>query len=356
MFTNNTSFIIDDFGDFRSDLFSDLGKMEFTLIPINDFLTIQTIRNNRDVHRRKNRIAKILAIKGLREHLKVIIGQLPNGETIVINGNTRKQCWLENLVDKPDFVIAQINYYNNLDEAKEEYYAIDSQNSVENASDKFTGAYRALNMDMQSKRLKGGSITNAIKDFMTIWPDNNIPKTPKTNDFYIDTALLLRDEILKLDSILHGIECDRGAKDDKAFKQANFLVVSLSFLKKYGIDNQRVIDGINLLFKGHMEFPGGRRKSDGISHIIKELKDEGSVWLPHGATRTGTREQLDFIFHCFQKWMDDEDMHSARRYERETSPYLTFFEECQLNRTEVIRRRHFGEQTERTRRTNVDMP
>lgn len=323
---NFTSFIIDNFGDFRSDLFIKLKKMELTCIPIEEYLRIPTIRLNRDVHRRKIRISKILNKDGLYEHLKVIIGEFPDGERVIINGNTRKQIWIEGLSDKPDFVIAQINHYNNKKEAKKEYYAIDSQSSVENASDKFTGAFNSLNMTLQSK-MKGGGINNTIKDFMHIWPDRDIPKhNDISGDFYLKTVELVKNELIKLDSIFYEIESNRTGFQ-KCMKNGNFKVVFLAFLKKYGIDNQRVIEGIKRLLQGTCMWHGSTRMTDGISHINHELSNDASNWLPKGATRHGTIEQFDFLFNCFQKWMDDTEMAHSRHYNRENSPYLHFFDD-----------------------------
>lgn len=334
---NNNSFFIDDFGDFRSDLFSDLQKMEVTLIPIEQFLRIPTIRNNRDVDRRKNRIAKILSKKGMVEHLKVIIGQFPNGDRVIMNGNTRKQIWIEGLSDKPDFVIAQINHYDNHTQAKEEYYAIDSSNSVENASDKFTGAFRSLNMELKSS-LKKGAINNCIKDFMYIWPDNSLPKHPDlSGDFYIKSIHLLKDELLKLDEIIYDIERSRTG-NKKCMKQGNFKVVFLAFLKKYGTENRRLVEGIKRLLQGTCIWYGHTRRTDAISHITHELNNDLSTWLPKGATRHGTVEQFDFLFSCFQKWMNEEEMSNARRFQRENSPYLTFFDDFEIQQNTVIRR------------------
>lgn len=331
----NTSFTIEDFGDFRSELFVELGKTEYTLVPIESFLRLPTIRHNRDVERRKKRVAKILNKKGMIEHLKVIIAQYPDGEKEIMNGNTRKQIWIEGLSDKPDYVIAQINHYTNKNEAKAEYYAVDSSDSVENASDKFTGAFRALNMDLQSK-LKGGAINNAVCDFMSIWPDSNIPKHSKhASDFYIKTTRLLRNEIIKLDSILSEIEQARsGAKE--SMRQSNFKVVSFAFLKKHGIENGRVVEGIKKLFQGSINWPGNTRRTDGISHINYELRNDISSWLPKGATRSESREQLDFIFSCFKKWMDEEEMSNSRRYQRENSPYLNFFNNVELEEDKIL--------------------
>lgn len=334
-----SNFILESFEDFRNDLFIDLPKMEFVTIPIDEFLQIPTIRNNREVNARKARIAKILRKKAMLEHLKVIIAEYPDGSREIMNGNTRKAIWIEGLSEKPDYVIAQITYYRNRKEARKEYYAIDSQDSVENASDKFTGAFRILNMTLRSKKLKKGALTNPVKDFLAVWPNGDIPKSPKgENNFFILATKLLRNEIIELDSILESLN----RPDRKSMSQANFMTVSLLFLKKYGTNNERLKEGIRKLFSGYMSWPEDGRNTDGISHINFELRNDLSTWLPKGATRTGTREQYDFIISCFQKWMDNSNMSNARRYQRENSPYINFFEGFDVSDQIVARRLEDG--------------
>jgi hypothetical protein len=310
--------------DFREGHFSDLPDFATKWMSINEFLRIPTISINRDTERRKKRIGKMLSIKSFIQHLCVIIAEYPDGTKEIINGNTRKTCWIEELSPKPDYVFAIIIKYNRKKDAKDEYFTIDSKDSVEGSNDKFTGAYRELNLEFQSSKIKNGSLTNIMKDIMFIWPDDNIPKTPtKNNSFYYDTVSLFSQELKKIDEILHE---NRGSIFKKANDRANLKAVSLLFLKKYGIDNQRLIEGIVKLYTG--EFNRTQNKYvDGISHICIELMDsENSRWIPT-STRTGKTPQYDYLIHCFKKWMDNRTIHHPRTYREVNSPYLTFFEE-----------------------------
>jgi len=335
--------------DFREDLFSSLPDFETGWMPIDLFQTIPDFPQNRATEPRVKYVSQMLAREALVNHLIVQIVEYPSGDMYTINGNTREKLWRRGMAPKPDYVfaiiikltddtIANSEHYR---KAQSEYYSIDSEDSVENGKDKFTGAFAKLNMNMRSSKLKGGGISLGVKHFLQIWPDLDVPKSAgkrgeRNNDFFVKATALLREEILTVDGILADLAEDKNSDSD-ALKNTNFMTLSFCFLKKYGCDNQKVIEGIRKIYKGYINWPS--RTTDGISHITYELRNTNSRWIPDKRTEGNLRSQMDFLFSCFQKYMDDEEMNSARSYGKDNSPYANFFVGFEIQEIVIRRRR-----------------
>jgi hypothetical protein len=296
---------------------------EYSLIP--------AIFCNRDWLQRWQVVAKLLNEKPNSTQLEIAIVKYPDGRMEIADSNTRKYCWETGKASRPNILFATIYHVANQDEARAIYDSYDSDKSVEKSSHKFTGAFRELNMDIRSKNMKKGTaLVNTMLDAIRHYPDASIPKKATNPKFIIESTRLFKNEILKLDEILLSFEQQRiTVKPSTILKTVIFMM-----MKKYGTNNQKLLDGINQLFRGRCLWTGNGQPTDGISFINKEL--ERHHYTPQ-STRHQLEEQLDFYLTCFDRWMSDTQITIYRRPERLRSPYRNFYNDFVENNT--VRRR-----------------
>jgi len=308
------------------------GKTERNVVlSYNEFHAIPPIFCNRDWLQRWKIVAKLLNEEPNPTQKNIALVRYPDGNLEIANGNTRRYCWETGKAPRPTTLFAEIYHVANQDEARAIYNSFDSEKSVEKSPDKFTGAFRELNMNIQSKNMKKGSgLVNTMKDCIKYYPDASITKTRKNPKFIIESTKLFKNELLKLDEILFSFEQQRITVKPSTKVKTTILMM----MKKYGINNEKLLDGINELFRGRCLWPGDGQPTDGISFLNKEL--DRHHYTPQ-STRHKLDEQLDFYLTCFIRWMDDTQMTVYKRRSEIRSPYRNFYND--FVETRNVRRR-----------------
>jgi len=308
------------------------GKTERNIpLTYDEFASIPAIFCNRDWLQRCNQVAELLNEKPNSTQLDVALMIYPDGHIEIGDGNTRAYCWETGKAPRPATLFAKVHHVANQDEARAIYNSYDSDKSVEKSSHKFTGAFRELNMNIQSKNMKKGTaLVNTMLDAVRHYPDASFPKVTKNPKFIIESSRLFKNELLKMDEIIYSFEQQR----IKVKPSTILKTVILMLMKKYGINNQKLFDGIDQLFKGRCLWSGNGQPTDGVSFLNKEL--ERHHYTPQ-STRHQLEEQLDFYLTCFIRWMDDEQMTIYRRPNEGRGPYRNFYNGFVENST--LRRR-----------------
>jgi len=270
---------------------------------IEDFFNLPPVFCQRQTEYRAPKTKKLLKNKFFPSHLDVAIFEYPNGKRVKGNGNTRDACWKEFANEElheliPEYVNATIYPVKDKEVAKALYYTFDSDESVEKAPDKITGVYRALNLNLNNAKIAKGNIGKSLQ-FASSGRDSNPTKRTRNFDWF-EIIKDFKDELIKFDSI-----------NPKKIFDANLTCTALMMLKRHGVNNTRLLEGllqINNGIKG-IQIPG--EGTDGATRILEEWSTH-TLFEQKGTDGISFPQQQDFLICCLEKWMNNEKVKYRR--------------------------------------------
>lgn len=300
------------------------------------FVNLPEVFCQRNTSQRVSKVAKRLATNPLPTHKMVSIGEYPDGKQVILDGNTRRLAWDINPRLQPEYVIATIYSVAGDLEAKNIYEALDSPDAVEKGADKMYSAMRMVfteeEMDaFQSKTIGQGRFTSGLRYAVSKLLDKR-PFPSKTGlvgytkdiQNYADYIQYYKEELKVLDSLL--VPKTRGEIKIIAAKFTTALIL----LKKYGTDNEKVLNGLERFISNDFTpavETNGFGKIDAVCWINRYLETD-----PLFATLKGTNGEqmpklLNYYLSIFERWMNDVTManNSMARKPNDEGYYNTYF-------------------------------
>jgi hypothetical protein len=298
------------------------------ILPVEDYYQIPAVPFQRFTEGRVslNKVKKSLS-KLRPEHLNVDIACLmqddeyfgqkyPKNSFFIINGNTRKYYWQNNLSDFiPQDVHATVYYFNTLEEMRVSYNTFDSMNAVERMQEKLFGILHGVHgFTPTCSKLEKGQIISALNLACHFW-DKTTFNQPNVSEELLPLEIsLYLDEIKTFDKI---------CKTPKRWDQA-LTCAALMSLKLYGTTNQKLLDCFDRINNNAMDTTQVDR--DGATHINYEwttndqFRNKGTLWDKEG----GLKETTSFVLYWINNFMQDKKL-SQLGYNWKKTGY-TFFD------------------------------
>ncbi len=294
------------------------GIIDAYWMPYQLFALLEELFCQRDTEGRWNRAKKYLS-QFIPEHAIVVVGKLTQADTLNgkkykagsqfrIDSNTRAYNWGiggANQIPKDVFVI-EFNFPS-FARLKECYDTYDSINATEKNQEKFYGIITGMcSYEPQSSKVKKGVIITALNMANVCYqPDTYTSKAPVTEAIPGQTFYFL-DEIKAFDQMI---------VNEGSWNQT-WTCAALMAFKKYGVTNERLLEGLSLLDKKasdtRVDVP------DGITTIIEEWKTNEK--LGEKGTRFSQFEnQVSFCLYCMDKWMKNDSIKKLGNNWKETS-------------------------------------
>ena len=132
--------------------------------------------------------------------------------------------------------------------------------------------------------------------------DIDYPKISRNNIDWFAVIDDFKDELLKLDSI----------RPKKKHFDVHLICAALMMLKKYGVGNVRLLEGLMQLNDRRKGVQCPREGTDGITAILEEWTTH-KLFDPLGTDGIAFPRQQDFLLYCFEKWMAQENVKKYRR-------------------------------------------
>lgn len=249
-----------------------------------------------------------VAIAELTEDSEYLGTKYKKGWQGVLNGNTRAHFWrnkLNNVEPMSKFIPKEVYvtkyYVDSMEEVRRSYDTFDSMDATEKKHEKIYGILvRSFNYTPQSSKIVKGQIVSALNIANYYYdPSRFNQPTLKIEDLPEQIVRYL-DEIKTFDSI---------CINEKNWDQA-LIASALLTLKKYGITNKRLIDGLQRIDTRSRIMTDTGNRYDGITHINEEWKtnekfpSKGTSWEKPG----GLKETVSFSVYWITKWMEDENL------------------------------------------------
>ena len=96
------------------------------------------------------------------ESLRWVVAAEWNGKLYKVDGHTRALLWMSGALPDPGFVYATVYRCKTRDELNALYATFDTQSAAVTMYDRVTGAYREQGLELRSKRLRAGTIVDAL--------------------------------------------------------------------------------------------------------------------------------------------------------------------------------------------------
>jgi hypothetical protein len=96
------------------------------------------------------------------ESLRWVVGAEWGGQVYKVDGHTRSLLWQNGALPDPGFVFATVYRCTNREELNALYATFDTQSAAVTMYDRVTGAYREQGLELRSKRLRSGTIVDAL--------------------------------------------------------------------------------------------------------------------------------------------------------------------------------------------------
>lgn len=277
-------------------------------LSIDEFFELDEVFCQRDTEARIPRARKHLSKLQL-EHCTVFVAKLAKddlyngkrykaGHKFRIDSNTRNLFWQKGLSDNIPKSVSVIEYsFDTVDRIRESYNTFDSPNSVERNQEKFYGMISGmLKYEPRSQKIKRGSILSGMNKAGCFLAPDQWNQPTVTPDIILAQTCWFLPEIKAIDSILTKADC---------WDQALFCLGLMS-LKKYGTDNDRVLDGLKRI--NDRAYSTMDKQMDGISHICcewvnpKMFVDKTTLWHKDG----GLDRTVAYACYWMDKWVKNE--------------------------------------------------
>jgi hypothetical protein len=130
-----------------------LDKASFAAIPDNTRQRDTESRARRAHHLRKPHPS----------HQKVNIARFPDGTLMKLDGHSRSFIWMSGEVPAPEVIYADVWDCQTEEDAKDLYMTFDSQDAVENSTDRIFGGLKEKNVKFQSEFMQSGRFSAAMR-------------------------------------------------------------------------------------------------------------------------------------------------------------------------------------------------
>tara|TARA_B100000424_G_C22877546_1_gene467188 strand:- start:48 stop:1055 length:1008 start_codon:yes stop_codon:yes gene_type:complete len=267
-----------------------------------EFFELDEVFCQRNTEARIPKAKKHLS-KCMIEHCSVVVAKLTRsdnykgtnykaGHRFRIDSNTRNEFWQRGLSDHiPKSVLVTEYSFDSVDRIRESYNTYDSPDSLERNQEKFWGIISGVwNYTPKSKKVQKGWILSGLNKAACFFQPDLYNQPRITTDNMITHTGMFLEEIKVMDEIMTKPDC---------WDQALFCM-GIMALKKYGTDNDKVLEGLRRINKRQMDTMS--KEMDGITHICLEWTqpklfiDKTTTW--------GKQSGLDrtVSFCCY--WMD----------------------------------------------------
>ncbi len=184
-------------------IISDDGDLIILHMTVDEWLQTQnhprqrdTVRHGRAIHWREAKTSEGV----LKTHLGHVVGAILNDTLFKIDGHTRAHLWETGVLERPSKIVVTTYRVKDRDELNALYGVMDLSSAAERPSDQVYGAYRDCDLVIQSQRLRGGNISEALHLAIRGEPKARRSKKRLTFDVY-EAVRLFKTELKKLDAI-----------------------------------------------------------------------------------------------------------------------------------------------------------
>lgn len=274
----------------------------------DEYSSLPEVFCQRDTEGRLSKAQRHLS-KLIIEHCVVFVAKLTEADDLYgkkykaghrwrIDSNTRALNWSVGGSDSIPKDVFVIEYsFNSIDRIRESYNTFDSPDSVERNQEKLYGILSGMySYTPQSQKLIKGQIISALNKashfyFPDTWNQTNV----KSSELPGQIGAFIQ-EIKALDLIM---------TNSSSWCQP-LVCAALMALKKYGIGNDRLLEGLQDI--NSMAGSTRGKDWDGITHITEEWKTEN--FFGKGVTRDTKWENLNrtvsYCCYWIDKYMKDE--------------------------------------------------
>jgi len=144
---------------------ADAGRSYTAELSVGDWIGLADHPRQRDTQRqaRKGHWQQVrIACGAALESTRWVIAAELDGQLFKVDGHTRALLWATGKLPAPDAVLATVYRCRDRSELLELHAAFDTQAAAETVFDRVTGAFREQRLDLKSKRLRSGTIADAL--------------------------------------------------------------------------------------------------------------------------------------------------------------------------------------------------
>jgi hypothetical protein len=295
-------------------------------LSVDSFLKLKPFYKNRDVMVRVKKKKKELQNGFLPSHLNVVIGVAKKsfyvykeGDTFVLDGNTRAEVWRQNPDLKPSVPLnAVFMEFEDKELLEKTYYSIDSATAYEKVNEKLSGIFREIGFQPVSKIVQRGTIKTALDDVSAYIPIIN--GRVKKESTIEDVVKHYRDELEYVDSFIDEV--------NKKKYSSNLFACLLMIGKKYGVNDKKYNELChNIIFNiyGHSK----ETQICPIQYVMDELYTANiDIWKVTGVRKSPdlVAEMLYVLEYFMQnKMMKKKDNYKNTRVKKHLDHYMNYF-------------------------------
>lgn len=315
----------------KTDSIKKTEKMKTThqkTLSVDSFLKLKPFYKNRDVMVRVKKKKKELQNGFLPSHLNVVIGVAKKsfyvykeGDTFVLDGNTRAEVWRQNPDLKPSVPLnAVFMEFEDKELLEKTYYSIDSATAYEKVNEKLSGIFREIGFQPVSKIVQKGTIKTALDDVSAYLPIIN--GRIKKESTIEDVVKHFRDELEYVDSFIDEV--------NKKKYSSNLFACLLMIGKKYGVNDKKYNELChNIIFNIY-----GQSKETQIcpiQYVMDELYTANiDIWKVTGVRKSPdlVAEMLYVLEYFMQnKMMKKKDNYKNTRVKKHLDHYMNYFKQ-----------------------------
>jgi hypothetical protein len=297
-------------------------------VPLDILYPITAIEINREVESRKKKMRSHFAkgAESVREITIFVVTkplQVPTafGSLSVSpgykkgDGNTRLDTWQEDSVNParchtvPDTVTVKFVEISTPEQYTLEYDSYDSKDATNTTNNEITGAIRAWNIDMRSKKGIRGTFGESLR---YAYPGDH-------RDNVINKVKYFEKELPIVDQYLLELESKEMRQLTSTLTSA--FLIALKTYSQPAIQRQQLMSMIKKvarLTKDNWQIErhpsnDDLNRLDGAQMIARETinVDQSSV-LMRGTSRNDYDSNVNFYLYCIEKWMRGETMHCTK--------------------------------------------
>ena len=186
-------------------ILADEGRSYMARMSVATWIALPGHPRKRDTARqaRKGHWQTVQRVHGAAlESLRWVVAAELDGTLIKVDGHTRALLWAEGELPAPAEVLATVYRCKDLRELNELHAAFDTQSAAETVFDKVTGAFSEQGLVLTSKRLRSGTIADALSIATRGVARGQDAEGGTGDDFDVyDAVALYADELRLLDTV-----------------------------------------------------------------------------------------------------------------------------------------------------------
>ena len=152
-------------GSVQGGLLQDSGVSYSVEMPVSEWIALADHPRQRDTERHSRKSHWKLARKArgvVAESLRWVIAAEYGGTVYKVDGHTRAYLWQTKGLPVPPSVFVTVYRCKTIADLNDVYGVFDTQSASETLYDQVTGAFREQGLDLKSKRLRAGTIVDAL--------------------------------------------------------------------------------------------------------------------------------------------------------------------------------------------------